>query len=105
MVLAMLASAVTVFGGCWATGTRAPVGGAACIYANVNGPVCATSHTGDSKVGKSTAHSLLGIFVIGDASIRAAKKAAGITRISYIDYDTVFFLGLYAKSTTYVYGD
>jgi len=68
------------------------------------GPVAVGSAAGQSKVGRSEAYGIL-IYSTGDASIRAAMKAGGITRVHHVDSETMNVLGLYAKYTTIVYGE
>jgi len=46
-----------------------------------------------------------GIVASGDASITAAMKNGGITKIHHVDYHSMQVLGLYAEMTTTVYGD
>ena len=81
----------------------APVNGY--FYSDVKGPAGATSNTTCSKVGKSTCSSILGLFASGDASIDAAAKAGGITKIHHVDYQSYSVIGIYATFTTIVYGD
>lgn len=75
------------------------------IYTDVKAPLMATSNPVASKVGTAEATSILGIVATGDASIEAAAKKAGITRISHIDYEASSVLGIFAKYTVYVYGE
>lgn len=75
------------------------------LYTGVKGPIVATSNSLGSKVGKGEAQSILGAIAIGDASIQAAAKSAGITKISHVDYESFSVLGIFAKYTVYVYGD
>ena len=56
------------------------------------------------KVGTSEAMSVIGI-TTGDCSIEAARKAGGIKKIYYVDYHSMGILGVYAKTTTKVYGE
>jgi hypothetical protein len=99
-------SAVVLAGllsGC--VGPSGIVGGVcAGIYTDVAGPVAATSNTIGSKKGEATAKGIL-FFATGDASISAAASNGGITKISHVDYRTMHILGLYAKTTTTVYGE
>lgn len=92
----------TLLIGCAAYAVSPVLGG---LYTDVKAPITATSHTGSSKVGTSEAVSILGIIATGDASIATAAKNAGITKISYIDYQAMSILGIYAKFTVYVYGE
>ncbi len=89
-----------VLGGC-AAGVQ-PVTGM--LYSDVKGAYGATESPMYSKVGEATATSILGIVATGDASIEAACKSAGITKIHHVDYHTTNILGIYATHTVYVYG-
>ena len=94
---------VTAPTGCL-TGITTPVFGG--IYTNVKAPADATSSTaGFSKVGASSCMSILGWIAVGDASIDAAVKNGGITKIHHVDYESMTILGIYSKVTTLVYGD
>lgn len=75
------------------------------VYTDVKAPLAATSNPTGSKVGTAEATSILGIAATGDASIEAAAKKAGITRISHVDYQSYSVLGIFAKFTVYVYGE
>jgi|SRR5688572_29846283 len=57
-----------------------------------------------SRSGKAEASGILGV-AFGDASIRTAMEAGGLTRIHHVDTLTFSVLGLYAKSTTIVWGE
>ncbi len=81
----------------------APVNGG--LFGNVKAPLAVTSNTVGAKVGKAQASSILGIISMGDASIQAAAKSAGITKISHVDYEANNILSLYATYTVYVYGE
>lgn len=83
--------------------TMSPVIGA--LYTSVKAPLGVTSNPVASKVGTAEATSILGLVATGDASIEAAAKKAGISRISHVDYEAMSVLGIYAKFTLYVYGD
>ena len=56
------------------------------------------------KRGESKAAGIL-FFVTGDASIQAAMKAGGITRVHHIDYDVKNILSVYSEVITIVYGE
>ena len=75
------------------------------IYTDLKAPLMATSNPVATKVGTAEATSILGIVATGDASIEAAAKKAGITRISHVDYEASSVLGIFAKFTVYVYGE
>lgn len=75
------------------------------IYTDVKSPVTATSNENSTKVGTSEAVSILGWVATGDASIDAAAKSAGITKIHHVDQQSTSVLGIFAKYTIYVYGE
>jgi len=82
--------------------TQTPLGGG--LYTDVKGPVAATSNSNSSKVGSAQATGFFGI-ATGDASIEAAAKSAGITKIHHVDHHTTNILGLFATYKIYVYGE
>ena len=75
------------------------------LYTDVKYPVAVTSNSGSTKVGVAEASSVLGIVATGDASVEAAAKAAGITKIHHVDAQATNILGLFAKYTIFVYGE
>jgi len=81
---------------------HAPV--TALITLEEKGPVAMGTAAGASKVGRAEAWGIL-VFATGDASISAAMRNGGITRIHHVDHETSSFLGVYAKYTTIVYGE
>lgn len=74
-------------------------------YTDVKAPLTATSNSNATKVGSAEATSVLGLVATGDASIDAAAKAGGITKIHHVDEQSTNILGLYAKYKIYVYGE
>ena len=59
-----------------------------------------------TKTGEASMTVVLWLFVWGDAGTQAAAKQGGITTITHADQSLLFVLfGLYARSTTIVYGD
>ena len=99
--LAVFAVAVCGFSGCMAP--MSPVGGA--IFMDVKASLAATSNMKGKKVGEASVKSFLGVYAVGDASIQAAAKAGGITKISAVDYQSKTILGIISTFTTIVYGD
>ena len=58
------------------------------------------------KTGTATMHSVLWLFAWGDASSAAAAKQGGITTMNHMDQEFLnIVFGIYAESTTIVYGD
>ena len=100
-LLAVLATAAVLSTGC--AQARAPLTGG--IYTDVKDTSTVTGNTLGSKVGTAKASSVLGIVATGDASVQAAAKAGGITKISHVDYHSVGILGLHATYTVEVYGE
>lgn len=94
-----LSACLAILTGC---ASALPQGG---FYTGVKLPVAASDSAGASKKGSSMAHSYLGMVATGDASIEAAKKAGGITKVSYVDYQVENILGLYGTYITTVYGE
>ena len=92
---------VALLTGCAVIG-QAPV--TAPITINERGPVSAGPAAGSAKVGRATAVGIV-IVAYGDASISAAMRNGGITRVHHVDHETLNILGVYAKYTTIVYGE
>lgn len=74
------------------------------IYMNVKGPLGPAGGTSTPKQGKSCARVMLALFAWGDASIEAAKRSAGITRVTTIDHESFNLLG-FGSFCTIVYGE
>ncbi|MFN3269189.1 MAG: TRL-like family protein [Candidatus Kapaibacteriota bacterium] len=75
------------------------------LYTDIKAPVTATSHPTYSKVGTASCTSILGLIATGDASIEAACKSVGITKIHHVDFHSNNILGIVATYKIYVYGD
>ena len=95
------AGLIMVLSGC--AMVKAPVNGG--WYTNLQASEGATSNVGASKIGEASCTSILGLIATGDASIDAAAKAAGITKIHHVDYKAESLLGIYSKYTVVVYGE
>ncbi|TAJ10104.1 hypothetical protein DMA11_19450 [Marinilabiliaceae bacterium JC017] len=74
-------------------------------YTDVKAPLAVTSNTGSSKVGTATAKGILGLVATGDASVEAAAKSAGITKIHNVDYHSTSVLGIVSEYSVVVYGE
>jgi len=59
---------------------------------------------GSTKVGVSQAEGIL-VVAYGDASIPAAMKNGGLTKVHHVDNETFNVLGIYARYKTVVYGE
>lgn len=75
------------------------------LYADGGTGTQATDNDLGKKRGEACASSILGLVTTGDASIRAAADAGGITQIAAVDSTITNILGLYAKYCTVVSGD
>ena len=91
--------ALALLGGC---ASVYPVG---IIYTEVKVPVDATANGSGTKVGTSKCTSILSWVATGDASIEAAKKNGGITKVTAVDWHARNILGVYGEYTCTVYGD
>ncbi len=76
----------------------------AAVTIDMKGPVSVGPAAGSSKIGRSEAWGIL-VYATGDASISAAMRNGGITRVHHVDHETLNILGVYAKYTTVVYGE
>lgn len=79
-----------------------------CLYSHVRHPLdtdLQDTRLG-SKQGEATARSILWLVAWGDAGTEAAARSGGISTLRHMDTELVFvFFGLYASTTTIVYGD
>jgi hypothetical protein len=98
LVLALCAA--TLVTGC--TVGQAPV--TALLTLDMKGPVAVGPAAGSAKVGRAEAWGIL-VYATGDASISAAMRNGGITRIHHVDHETINILGVYARYITIVYGE
>ena len=104
MVLAAILFCTATLTGCFAV-TQTPALGV--LYTDVQAPVTATGNASGEKMlkGEATVTSYLGLVATGDASIKAAAKSAGITKIHHVDYRSTNKLGIVATYTVIVYGE
>ncbi len=68
------------------------------LLTNVYGPIDAGTKIG-SKEGEACARSIFGLVARGDASIKAAARAGGITKIDSVDHHTHGVLGIFKFCT------
>jgi hypothetical protein len=73
------------------------------LYTDVDGPVDAGDTVG-TKEGRACAQTLLGLIATGDASIKAAAAAGGITKIASVDHHSRNVLGILGEFCTIVRG-
>lgn len=76
------------------------------LFNKLAAPIAVTENSAKcDKIGESRMANYLGYFAFGDASISAAKKSAGITKVANVDYDFTSILGLYSTTVTRVCGE
>ena len=99
-------SAVSILSILFLTGcaTPYPVGS---LFTQLELPVATTSNpvSSSSKKGTAVCKSYLSWIAVGDASIEAAAKDGGITKITHIDWEVENILGIYGVYTLTVYGE
>ncbi|MEE8436457.1 MAG: TRL-like family protein [bacterium] len=84
------------------TTTRGPVYGI--IYSNVKtGTSVGEDRQAPTKTGKSCAGGMLG-FAWGDASVKAAMAAGGISSVSFVDHTYYNVFRIYGEYCTIVHG-
>lgn len=81
---------------------QSPVGGA--LYLDAKGPITATTLPVGSVKGEACATTILGMVGTGDASIKAAMMAGGISKVAAVDHSSWAILGVFGKYCTVVYG-
>ncbi|MGQ9707894.1 MAG: TRL-like family protein [bacterium] len=80
------------------------------LYTSVRTPAGAVAYYGPTanqaaKISKVTATNILGIIATGDASLDAAMKQGGITKVHHVDQEVTSILGLWSTYTIIVYGE
>lgn len=88
---------------CTGCAVKSPVAGGA--YTDIKDGLAVTGNAGSTKVGTAEAKGYVGLVALGDASIQAAAREAGITRIHHVDYQSKSYVGVYNVYTIIVYGD
>jgi hypothetical protein len=92
---------VVALSGCSAIAV-APV--CAWITVDEKGPTSMGDASAGMKVGMSQAEGIL-VVAYGDASISAAMKDGGLTKVHHVDSESFNVLGIYARHKTIVYGE
>ena len=75
------------------------------FFTDVKVPVSAAEGVASLKTGKSQCKSFFGVVTVGDASIEAAKKNGGITRVSTVDWKAKSILGIVGEYECIVKGE
>jgi hypothetical protein len=84
--------------------------GCAILYTDIKTPLPSLSTTADAQgttlVGKASCASYVWVVALGDCSVQAAMKNGGISKVHHVDSEiNSYFLGIYTKFTTVVYGE
>ena len=101
-MMAVAAVAALSLSSCAVIGTQAGVG---TLYTSVSEGQDVTSNSLGSKVGTATSADILGLVVMGDASINTAAKTAGIKKVSHVDCQKNNLLGIFSTYKVIVYGE
>jgi hypothetical protein len=80
---------------------RAPISGS--LYVDVKDNLQVNPGPLGPNKGEATASSIIGI-TTGDCSVTTAAANGKITEISHVDYHSWGIMGIFAKTTTVVYG-
>ena len=88
--------------GCVIAPFQPPVGAVSVVKAPLS---TEGNFSASSKCGVSSSVCILGIVATGDCSIDAAVESAGLNKINHIDYGYLNVLGVFQKTTVYVYGE
>jgi hypothetical protein len=97
-----------MFSGCAGFYRTEVMPGVGLLYSDVKSPMTTDFNKQDApptKTGKAMAENILGLIVVGDASVEAAAANGGIQKIQWVDYEYKNILGVYAKFTTVVHGE
>lgn len=105
-VIAVLAGFVLMAcSGCafYSAPVKPPQGAFTSIEAPTSTDFSETTPAG-TDMGRSSAHSILGLVAWGDASVDAAARNGDLSAVNYVDYEYLSVLGLYTKYTTVAHG-
>ncbi len=99
IALSSIVSAAALLASC---ASYVPVGS---LYTDATTGVSVNNNVSGAKVGKACSTSILGLVATGDASIAAAKRTAGITNVSTVDYTAHNVLGIYGQYCVVLHGN
>ncbi|MDR2883732.1 MAG: TRL-like family protein [Deferribacteraceae bacterium] len=102
LLFSIIFASTIALSGCGAV-AMAPVTGF--LYSDLKAPLHVSDTATWTKEGRAVCTSILGLVAIGDCSVDTAAKAAGITKVAVVDYETKMILGVYATMTTIVRGE
>lgn len=100
--IALVAVVLALASGCVVAPFQPPMG----VVSVVRAPLSTEGDfSASSKSGEASSVSILGIVSTGDCSIDAAVKSRGLKKINHIDYGYLNIIGVFQKTTVYVYGE
>ena len=107
LLLATLVAVCITMTGC---GAMLAVGGGGILYQDTKAPAAALAYYGPTatqgmKTGTGSFTSILGILATGDASLDAAMRSGGITKLHHVDTEVTSILGIISTYKIIVYGE
>jgi hypothetical protein len=107
LTVLLAAFCLTAATGC---GAFIAFGAVSSLYQDTKTPLPQTSYWGattnsTAKKGEASYTSILGLLATGDASVKAAMEAGGITKVHHIDQQVPNILGIIATYKVIVYGE
>lgn len=100
--IALVAGVLALASGCVVAPFQPPMGAVSVVRAPLS---TEGDFSASSKSGEASSVSILGIVSTGDCSIDAAVKSGGLKNINHIDYGYLNIIGVFQKTTVYVYGE
>jgi PBP1b-binding outer membrane lipoprotein LpoB len=84
--------------------------GCALLYTDIKTPLPSLSTNTDAQstthVGKASCAYYVWVLALGDCSVQTAMQNGGISKVHHVDSEiNSYFLGIYTKFTTVVYGE
>jgi hypothetical protein len=84
--------------------------GCGALYTDIKTPLPPLSINQDAQarthVGKASCASYVWVVALGDCSVQAAMQNGNISKVHHVDSEfKSYFLGIYSKFTTVVYGE
>lgn len=74
------------------------------LFTDIKGPIAPAAGAAKGKTGSSCASNIIGLVAMGDASIEAAKRAGGITKVTSVDHHSKWLV-VYGEFCTIVTGE
>jgi hypothetical protein len=106
LLVALVAVCITMSG----CGAVIAMGGGGILYQDTKAPAASLAYYGATttqgmKTGSAQFTSILGILATGDASLDAAMRAGGLTKLHHVDTQVTSILGIISTYKVIVYGE